>query len=139
MGKLTLTEHLKACAEAAKTFTNGMIAELAQTVTEAMQEMESVKADRQDSVSITIPTTGWGVDDASESYPNYYDITVTGLTANDRVDITIAPNSMATAIACGICPTNQTLAGKIRVWAQAVPSDAISAEYWLNQGREAKR
>lgn len=47
MGKLTLTEHLKACAEAAKSFTNGLVAELAQTVTEAMQEMENVKADKQ--------------------------------------------------------------------------------------------
>ena len=64
MGKLTLTEHLKACAEAAKSFTNGLVAELAQTVTEAMQEMENVKADKQASVSITIPTTGWGVDEA---------------------------------------------------------------------------
>ena len=39
MGKLTLTEHLRACAEAAKSFTNGLVAELAQTVTDAMQEM----------------------------------------------------------------------------------------------------
>lgn len=61
MGKLTLTEHLKACAEAAKSFTNGLVAELAQTVTDAMQEMESVKADKQASVSITIPTTGWAL------------------------------------------------------------------------------
>lgn len=136
MGKLTLTEHLKACAEAAKTFTNGMIAELAQTVTEAMQEMESVKADRQDSVSITIPTTGWGVDDASESYPNYYDITVAGVTAKDRADIAIAPNSMDAAIACEMCPTNETLTGKIRVWARTVPAEAIVAEYRLNQGKE---
>ena len=136
MGKLTLTEHLKACAEAAKTFTNGMIAELAQTVTEAMQEMESVKADRQDSVSITIPTTGWGVDDASESYPSYCDITVAGVTAKDRADIAIAPNSMDAAIACGMCPTCETLAGKIRVWARIVPAEAIVAEYRLNQGKE---
>ena len=62
MGKLTLTEHLRACAEAAKSFTNGLVAELAQTVTDAMQEMESVKADKQASVSITIPTTGWGIE-----------------------------------------------------------------------------
>ena len=111
MGKLTLTEHLKACAEAAKSFTNGLVAELAQTVTEAMQEMENVKADKQASVSITIPTTGWGVDETSESYPNYCDITVEGVTAKDRADIAIAPNSMDVAIECGMCPTNETLAG----------------------------
>lgn len=136
MGKLTLTGHLQACAEAAKNFTNGLVAQLAQTVTEAMQEMESVKADKQDSVSITIPTTGWGVDEASESYPNYYDITVAGVTAKDRADIAIAPDSMDIAVACEMCPTNQTMAGKIRVWARTVPADAIIAEYRLNQGKE---
>lgn len=136
MGKLTLTEHLQACAEAAKNFTNGLVAQLAQTVTEAMQEMESVKADKQDSVSITIPTTGWGVDEASESYPNYYDITVAGVTAKDRADIAIAPDSMDIAVACEMCPTDQTMAGKIRVWARTVPADAIIAEYRLNQGKE---
>ncbi|MFR5990235.1 MAG: hypothetical protein ACLUGP_07570 [Faecalibacterium prausnitzii] len=61
MGKLTLTEHLKACAEAAKSFTNGLVAELAQTVT------ESNAGDRRTSRLISrlrcpspIPTTGWG-------------------------------------------------------------------------------
>lgn len=136
MGKMTRIEHLKACAEAAKRFTNGLVAELAQTITDAMQEMENVKADKQDSVSITIPTTGWGIDEASESYPNYCDITVAGVTAKDRVDIAIAPGSMDTAIDCGLCPTNETQAGKIRVWARTVPAGAISAEYRLSQGKE---
>ena len=133
---MTRIEHLKACAEAAKRFTNGLVAELAQTVTDAMQEIETVKADKQDSVSITIPTTGWGIDEASESYPNYCDITVAGVTAKDRVDIAIAPGSMDTAIDCGLCPTNETQAGKIRVWARTVPAGAISAEYRLSQGKE---
>ena len=136
MGKMTRIEHLKACAEAAKRFTNGLVAELAQTVTDAMQEMEIVKADKQDSVSITIPTTGWGIDEASDSYPNYCDIPVAGVTAKDRVDIAIAPGSMDTAIDCGLCPTNETQAGKIRVWARTVPAGAISAEYRLSQGKE---
>ena len=136
MGKMTRIEHLKACAEAAKRFTNGLVAELAQTVTDAMQEMENVKADKQASVSITIPTTGWGIDEASDSYPNYCDIPVAGVTAKDRVDIAIAPGSMDTAIDCGLCPTNETQAGKIRVWARSVPTEAIAAEYRLNQGKE---
>ena len=118
MGKLTYLNHLKACAEAAKSFTNGLVAKLAQTVTEAMQEMEDVKADKQNTKAITIPTTGWGIDENSEDYPSYCDIVVAGITAKDRVDIAIAPNSQAAAIACGMSPTNQTLAGKIRVWAK---------------------
>ena len=109
---------------------------MAQTVTEAMQEMEDVKADKQNTKAITIPTTGWGIDENSEDYPSYCDIVVAGITAKDRVDIAIAPNSQAAAIACGMSPTNQTLAGKIRVWAKTAPAAAISAEYWLNQGKE---
>lgn len=137
MGKLTLTKHLKACAEAARNFTNSLVAELAQTVMEAMQELESVKADKQPSVSITIPTTGWGIDDTSESYPNYYDIAALGLTAKDRVDIAIDPSCMSIAIACEICPTNETKTDCIRIWAKNVPAEAIDAEYWLSEGKES--
>lgn len=71
MGKLTSIDHLKACAEAAKTFANGLVATLAQSVTEAMQEMDGEKADKQNTAAITIPTTGWGTDDSSEEYPSF--------------------------------------------------------------------
>ena len=84
MGKLTYLNHMKACAEAAKSFTNGLVAKLAQTVTEAMQEMEDVKADKQNTKAITITTTGWGIDENSEDYPSYCDIVVAGITAKDR-------------------------------------------------------
>lgn len=86
-------------------------------------------------LSVCNSTEYYRVDRGAE-YPSYCDIAVSTITAADRVDIAIAPNSMATAIACGLCPTNQTLAGKIRVWARTVPDAAISAEYWLNQGKE---
>lgn len=91
--------------------------------------------ERQKSVAITIPTTGWTKDTTFTDYPYRYDIAVTGITENDHVDISIAPGSMADAIACQLCHTNQTLSGKIRVWAKAVPTKAISGEYWLNQGK----
>ena len=136
MGKLTYINHLKACAEAARNFTNGLVANLAQTVTEAMQEMEAAKADKQASVSLTIPKTGWSDDAASTSYPKYLDITVSSITAKDSVNIAISPSSMAVAIACGMCPTNETSAGKIRIRAKSVPSANIQAEYRLNQGEE---
>mgnify|MGYP007112791864 FL=1 len=136
MGKLTILNNLKACAEAAKKYTSSLVSELARTVTEAMEEMESVKSDKQKKIALTIPTTGWVEDKTIADYPNYCDITATGVTATDRVDIAIDPNSMATAITCGLCPTNQTLEGTIRVYAKSVPAAAISAEYWLNQGKE---
>ena len=116
MGKLTLTEHLKACAEAAKNFTSGLVGELATTVTEAMNEMNEVKADKPDSAAVTIP--------------------VEGVTANDRATVVIAPGSMAAAIACAMCPSCETVTGAIRIRAGSAPSTAISAEYWLDQGKE---
>lgn len=134
--KLTILKNLKACAEAARNYTSSLVSELAQTVTEAMEEMESVKSDKQKKIAMTIPTSGWTGDNTIADYPNYCDITATGVTATDRVDIAIDPNSMATAITCGLCPTNQTLDGKIRVYAKAVPAAAISAEYWMIQGKE---
>lgn len=136
MGKLTLTEHLKACAASAKNFTNGLVGELAQTVTDAMTEMDAVKADKSGAVSFLIPADGWNIDEAAEDYPYYYDLAVTGVTAKDRATITIAPDGMSAAISCGICPTNETVAGAIRIRSNGIPADAIRAEYWLDQGKE---
>ena len=136
MGKLTLTEHLKACAEAAKNFTSGLVGELATTVTEAMNEMNEVKADKPDYAAVTIPTTGWQEDESVAAYPVYSDSVVDGVTANDRATVVIAPGSMAAAIACAMCPSCETVVGAIRIRAGSAPSTAISAEYWLDQGKE---
>ena len=130
MGKLTLTEHLKACAEAAKNFTSGLVGE------EAMNEMNEVKADKPDYAAVTIPTTGWQEDESVAAYPVYYDIVVEGVTANDRATVVIAPGSMAAAVACAMCPSCETVTGAIRIRAGSAPSTAISAEYWLDQGKE---
>lgn len=46
MGKITAIEHLRAGAEAAKTFTNGLVSELADATTAAMEELEQAKADK---------------------------------------------------------------------------------------------
>lgn len=84
---------------------------------------------------ITIPTSGWQ-SDSTAGYPKYYDISVTGITAKDRAEITISHSSLDTAKTCGLCPTNETLAGKIRVRAASIPTAAISAEYWIMDGKE---
>lgn len=46
MGNLTLVAHLKACAEAAKNFAAGLVAEVANTCSEALEEMDSLKQDK---------------------------------------------------------------------------------------------
>lgn len=135
MDKLTVFVHLRACAEAAKTYVSGLVGELAQTTVGAVEELESTKADKPSSIAVTIPTSGWG-SDSSAGYPKYFDIVVTGVTVKDRAEITIAPESLNAAKACGLCPTNQTLAGKIRVRATKVPTSVIKVEYWLENGKE---
>ena len=60
----------------------------------------------------------------------------TGVTARDRAAVAIAPAGIDVAVACGLCPTNETMAGKIRVRAKSVPAAEIAAEFWLMQGKE---
>ena len=135
MSKITVFEHLKACAEEARDYAGGLVAKLAKTATEAIEELEQAKADKSQSVAITIPATGWASDSGGD-YPHYYDIAAEGVTANDRAAITIAPGSLGTAKTCGLCATNETMAGKIRVRAIQVPAEAISAEFWIEDGKE---
>lgn len=135
MSKITVFEHLKACAEEARDYAGGLVAKLAKTATKAIEELEQAKADKAQSVAITIPATGWASDSGGD-YPHYYDIAAEGVTANDRAAITIAPGSLGTAKTCGLCATNETMAGKIRVRAIQVPAEAISAEFWIEDGKE---
>lgn len=137
MAKLTAIQHLQACAEAARNFINGLVSQLATTTAEAIEEIETIKADKTASASMSIPADGWTTDDTVSAYPYYYDFAVDGVTALDRAIITISPNSQETAISCGICPTNETLAGTIRIRSKQSPAESISAEYWIEQGKES--
>lgn len=99
-----------------------------------MEELDGVKADKSEGVAVVIPTTGWSQD--SGVYPYYYDIPAEGVTAKDRADLALAPASIAAAIACGICPATETLAGVIRVRAAKTPEAEMSGEYWIMKGKE---
>ena len=136
MSKYALLESLRASAIASRNYVAGLIGDVAGTVADALEELWQAKADKTNAVAVTIPVSGWNEDASSASYPYYYDIAVTGVTASDRAEITIAPGSLDTAKACGLCPTNETMAGKIRVRATSVPAAAIAAEYWLSDGKE---
>ena len=136
MSKYALLESLRASAIASRNYVAGLIGDVAGTVADALEELWQAKADKTNAVAVTIPVSGWNEDASSTSYPYYYDIAVTGVTASDRAEITIAPGSLDTAKACGLCPTNETMAGKIRVRATSVPAAAIAAEYWISDGKE---
>lgn len=111
--------------------------ELASTVTDAMEELENIKADKGEAVKFYIVPVGWN-SDSNTMYPKYCDISIIGVTEMDRAHITISPNSFDVAISCGLCPINETLSGKIRVRANSIPSTAIEAEYWIDKGKEGK-
>ena len=134
MEKITSLAHLQACAVAAKGFVSGLVAELAEAMTAAVSELAAAKADKGATVAVSIPAAGWQSD--SGDYPYYYDIVAAGVTARDRAAVAIAPAGIDVAVACGLCPTNETMAGKIRVRAKSVPAAEIAAEFWLMQGKE---
>lgn len=132
--KLTVFDQLKTSMARAKGWASSQVAQVAQAAAEAMEELDGVKADKSEGVAVVIPTTGWSQD--SGVYPYYYDIPAEGVTAKDRADLALAPASIAAAIACGICPATETLAGVIRVRAAKVPAAEMSGEYWICKGKE---
>ena len=99
----------------------------------AAYDLANGKADKGSGVSVTIPASGWG-SDSTAMYSKYYDISVTEVTTKDRADVLVSPTGMATAVACGLCPVTETLAGKIRIRAVSVPSSTIAAQYWVEKG-----
>ena len=73
---------------------------------------------------VTIPIVGWE-EDGSGLYPFHLDIPNEDISVNHTPDIAIEPDSMMTAVMCGLCPTAQTLNGKLRLFAQSVPDSPI--------------
>lgn len=138
--KVTTLEQLRATAVRSQ----GLAAQAAVLAAEALEEMDAIKADKPTATAITIPTTGWTEEEIDESsaeadssaYPYYIDLAVAGVTAIDRADITISPNSVEAATACGLCPTTETRAGIIRLRTVEPPAEPLAAEYWISSGKE---
>ena len=105
LSKIPILPQLKKALEAAKKFYSESLSELAQTAADAIEEVEALKTDKRNAVSITIPTSGWVSDTSVSAYPYRYEISVSSITAKDFVIINISPSSQATATACRLCPT----------------------------------
>lgn len=125
---MTLTSQIKTALLKVKTYTTGHLAELSSTVSELLEEVDKVKADKPQYIDFTIPTTGWKTDNTVPGYTHYLDITVEDLTADDKVDVRVAPASKAVADAARFTAT-ESLAGVLRLRAANVPSAAITAQY----------
>lgn len=147
VGLPAIFNHIRAIKKTAEQ-SGSAVSALAQATAESVAEIEGILNEKQDAsvaVPFTIPKTGWAsmeIDESSEEmadmheYSFYYDLPVDGITAKDRADVTISPGSVETATACGLCPTTETLEGKIRLRSAIQPSENIVAEYWLYSGKE---
>ena len=93
------------------------------------------KQDKSAAAEAVLSPDGWQCDEAGE-YPYYCDIPAPGITAADRAEITLAPESLLTSVECGLCPTCETLAGAIRLRAALAPERELKVEYWMTQGKE---
>ena len=136
--KFAVFEQIKKSLESVKSYALGEISNVANATVEAVEEIAgelNQKADKPNYITVVIPVGGWQNDDFD--YPQYYDIAVEGITENDRTDIILAMESMKTAAECGFCNVTETLEGKIRVRAMAVPKEAITAEIRFNTNCDA--
>ena len=130
---LTLTSQIKTVLQRVKTYSVGHIAELAQTVSNLLEEVDKVKADKPEYIDIIITATGWQTDSTVTGYTHYLDIPISNLTENDEVAVTVVPASKAVADAARFTAT-ESLAGVLRLRAANVPSAAITAQYHISAG-----
>lgn len=134
---VTTLSQLQTSLERAKADTTAQVAECAQASAGAISELAAEVMQRP--VQITIPATAtsstWVLDSGEATdYKWHYDIIVAGVDVTDVAMVTIAKDGHTLARRCGLCPTNETLSGKIRLRAKAVPPASIGAEYRIIPG-----
>ncbi len=136
-GFATLCNHIKAIRATAEQ-SGSAVAALAESTAASLEEIDGLfdtKQDKTSALSVTIPVNGWQKDE-STVYPYTLDLSVNGITAKDRAEITLAPGSLETALGCGLCPVNESMPGMIRIRSTAVPGKDMAAEIWIEKGKE---
>lgn len=83
--------------------------------------------------ALTIPIDGW-IEDDDVPFNRYYDFEISGLTADDVVNVIISPNNQGLCVDCGLCPTCEIFNGILRFRAKATPTADISAEFYILKG-----
>lgn len=71
----------------------------------------------------TIPTSGW-VSNTGD-YPYKLDLAISGVTATDVVLIFLDKEVADTGQDAGLCPTNESYAGGVTLFAKSVPAVAM--------------
>lgn len=93
------------------------------------------KQDKSAAVQIIISPDEWTQEEAGP-YPCTCDLPAPGVTAADRAEVVLAPESLLASVECGLCPICETIDGAIRLRAAQAPEGALKAEYWIHQGKE---
>ena len=81
---------------------------------------------------LTIPNSGWTTaDPGNEEFPYTIEIDAQEVLESYDANVTIDLLSVPAAVACGLCPTMQTLTGKLKFWSRQTPDTEISAHITL--------
>ena len=117
-------------------------ASILSTVLAALVEMDNVKLDKPTVTSVTIPIVDeneestWSSDN-TVNFPYYYDITASGVTVNDIAHVVFSNSSHKIILKCGMSAVCETLAGVIRIRANSIPTESISAQWWIEPSQQA--
>lgn len=133
---ITMLQHLVKCANGAKTFTEQLITPIVETIASAMVEIEGLKANKPQAIFLIISKEEWQETSEDAPYPYECSIAIPDLTALDIVTVTISPQSQEIALACGLCSTNQSDDGTVRLWVEQIPVAEMIGEYYITQGKE---
>ena len=112
----------------------------AATATKATQDgsgntITSYYTPRTNAASVSLALANWAQNTSEGTkYQWYYDISVTGLTANDIVTVNIPRASKSIADAAEILDTNESSAGSVRIFAKRKPSAAFTVYYHIHKG-----
>ena len=91
--KSIFLNHLKSGLLKAK----GETATFAEATVDALEAMDAVKANKPESVSITLLASDWASGSGLERWPYYYDISNENITEADYAAVTILPDSAGAA------------------------------------------
>ena len=110
--------------------------QLEETMTAGKAIMDGLAGYIPEKKTVTLPVANWQTDANNEDYPVYQDVTVSGITTDDRADIVFSEALIDTVAECGVSPiTTVTAANTVRVRAVAAPETALTATAWIIYGK----
>lgn len=135
-GVPALCGHVKSIKITAEAAAAGVL-QLSDALNQSVTEIEAALNDLPSAASITILPTDWNLDSTINSpYQYYYDIVDSTVKSTDLPIVSVAPSSLDTAADCELCPTCESLTGRIRLYSKSIPSTSIVVECWIVKGMD---